>query len=549
MLLQPLMNRFLIALLFLEAVCPFSVPTRQVHNSPLLARASSWQRNALKSDGRGLCGSRYNRALLLSSATTSSGDDHNEVRDDESGLLLASIGAGVVAALMGYTYGKVLSSAVMGLWTTLPAALTQKGAAINPVWFITGTCTMGGLIMGLLTCKFHSTFSVADFVSAFSSVPAEAESLPRSRSSLLPLLLLSLVTSTFAFSVGPEAPMVCAGGLVGVSLAKRWFGKDDTRMAENLGYAGAAGALTAFMGIPIAGSIFALELTRSSAGLSTGAREALSPAVAASIAALVVIRAILLPHKDVGGHFAYGSVGAISGRSMMTAALASGIGGALLGTIFHKSVTFLKGILWPTNKNGGEDAWKREILIKTTIGVLVGLLSSYYPQTMFWGEGSLQCVIDGQKTPFSATKHGLSQLLTSSARVNPNLPFKSASAALQVGVAKFAAITLACAGKLPGGIIFPLFFAAAPFAHACSSMVAPSVLPVLVMCLMASTQASVTRTPLATTMILSLSASATSELSVMLPACMVASYTGVWVAQFLSSKSYFKYSPSTPLAS
>jgi hypothetical protein len=56
--------------------------------------------------------------------------------------------------------------------------------------------------MGLLSTKFHATFTVADFVSSFSSAPVEA--LPSSSIHLFPLLLLSLVTSTFGFSLGPE---------------------------------------------------------------------------------------------------------------------------------------------------------------------------------------------------------------------------------------------------------------------------------------------------------------------------------------------------------
>ena len=288
-----------------------------------------------------------------------------------------------------------------------------------------------------------------------------------------------------------------------------------------------------------------MELTRSSAGLSSGAKDALSPAVAASVAGLVLLRAFLIPDTAVGGHFTYGAVGSLSGRTMMLAALASSVIGAGLGTVFHKVVAFLKGILWPVRAvNGGKDSglWKREVAVKTLIGLAVGLLSTYYPQTLFWGEGSLQCMVDGQRTSFAATKHGLPALLTTAARVNPSVPFAGSSAALQVGVAKLIAIALACAGKFPGGIIFPLFFAAAPFAHACASLVTPSALPVLVICTMAATQASVTRTPLATALILSLSASAVTELSVMLPACLVASYFAVYISQLLSRNSYFKYS-------
>ena len=165
--------------------------------------------------------------------------------------------------------------------------------------------------------------------------------------------------------------MVCAGGLLGASLARYWYGKDEDpvtskRHQETLAYAGAAGALTAFMGIPIAGSIFALELTRSNAGLSQAGERALSPAVVASVVALALIRAFLVPANTVGGHFTYGAVGALSGRAMMTTAAACGVGGAAIGTVFHKLVTFMKQIAWPASKNSNSP-WKRQLLVKTTM--------------------------------------------------------------------------------------------------------------------------------------------------------------------------------------
>lgn len=272
--------------------------------------------------------------------------------------------------------------------------------------------------------------------------------------------------------------------------------------------------------------------------------------MAAIVAAIFLLRAFLMPTVPLGGHFDYGTVRAsIGGRIMMViTALGAGVGGAVVGTCFHN-----KGLLRRASKKS-EDSdgegknkpkWRREVLVKTSIGLIFVLLGSWYPQTLFWGEGSLQCVVDGQKTAFSATKHGLSTLLTSNARVNPSVPFRGATDAIQVWMVKLLAIALACAGKFPGGIIFPLFFAAAALAHGFASIVSPGALPVLVMSLMASTQASVTRKPLATAFILSLSASASAELSVMLPSCLVASYVGVWVSQFcllLSRNSYFKYS-------
>ena len=65
--------------------------------------------------------------------------------------------------------------------------------------------------------------------------------------------------------------------------------------------------------------------------------------------------------------------------------------------------------------------------------------------------------------------------------------------------------------------------------------------PLVVMCLMASTQAAVTRTPLATVLILSLSASAKTELSVMLPGMILSSYLGVYFSRLFSKNSYFAY--------
>jgi len=464
------------------------------------------------------------------------------------GIMKASVVVGVITAAMGYLYGKILSFCVTTVWHTLPAILQN----LNPTYFITGLCTFGGLLMGILSSALSSSaFTVADFVAIFSS--SGPKSLPSARTYLFPLLLLSLITSTFGFSVGPEAPMVCAGALIGASFARYVYGNDEenTDNQETLAYAGAAGALTAFMGIPVAGSIFALELTSSHAGMNeAGGKQALSSTIMSSIAALVVIKAIFKPMAAIGGHFSYNPVGNLAGRTMITTAIACGAGGGLLGTVFHTLVGTIKKISWNTNfsltKGASNDKKSnlRPIIVKTCIGLLVGIISANYPQTMFWGEGSLQTVISGQHTAFIDTKHGLSQVLTSAARVNPSLPFESAAAAAQVGIAKLFAIALACAGKFPGGIIFPLMFAAAPLAHSVSSLLAvqSGLVPLIVMCLMASTQAAVTRTPLATVFILALTASADTQLSVMLPGMLLSSYLGVYFSRVFSKQSYFAYS-------
>jgi len=513
----------------------FHLPAKKSHVSSYRTSSLEKSHHFPLSDGHDLKHPTTALKVTSGGATTSDSD-----LPTTNGIMKASMVVGVLTATMGYVYGKVLSFCVQTMWHTLPKMFDN----LNPAYFITGLCTCGGLLMGILSSLLSSsTFTVADFVAIFSG--KGSKSLPSSKTYLLPLLLLSLVTSTFGFSVGPEAPMVCAGALLGASCARYFYG-DQEEPQETLAYAGASGALTAFMGIPLAGSIFALELTSSHAGMNEAAgKRALSSTIMSSIAALVAIRAVLNPSGLVGGHFAYESVGALTGCTTIATAIACGAGGGLLGTVFHKLVGIIKKVSW--NMGAKSDAvpnkWKRPILVKTMIGLLVGLLSVNYPQTLFWGEGSLQTVISGHATPFSATKHGLSNLLTSAARVNPNLPFASASAAAQVGIAKLVAIALACAGKFPGGIIFPLMFAAAPLAHSVSTLlsVPGSLVPLIVMCLMASTQAAVTRTPLATALILSLTASGSTELSVMLPGMILSSYLGVYFSRVFSKNSYFGY--------
>ena len=94
----------------------------------------------------------------------------------------------------------------------------------------------------------------------------------------------------------------------------------------------------------------------------------------------------------------------------------------------------------------------------------------------------------------------------------------------------------------PGvGVIFPLFFAAAAVAHGFAGVVPAALMPAWVMSLMAATQASVTRTPLATVFMLGLSAAASAQLSVLLPPVIIASYVGVWASRALSTATFFPY--------
>ena len=112
-------------------------------------------------------------------------------------------------------------------------------------------------------------------------------------SSLVPVMLLSLITSACGFSVGPEAPMVCVGGILGTDLGRRLGARVGSTQRRLLAVAGAAAALSAFLRMPMVGLFFALELLEPSPALGGGSPggggelRAFSPAAVASLAASV----------------------------------------------------------------------------------------------------------------------------------------------------------------------------------------------------------------------------------------------------------------------
>jgi len=513
-------------------------------------------------------------AELMSSASAST--EPTETRETLTDTPLpVAMSVGIVCSLIGYLYSKCLKCGFKVLWETIPTALFRESAgagggllsviAKHPSMYIPLVVTLGGLAVAILnTIYFPSMASAHDFVHVLSDNKDDdkMDRFPKARYHLLPVMCLSVLTSISGFSLGPEAPMVTAGGLVGVSLARKYIeritrdGADVSRpeaasLQESLAYCGAAGTITGFMNVPLVGPVFALEMTSRSSGISQAAAKNWKAAIAASLVGMTFIKALLQPKALLGGHFNYlprASVGVLSGSEAVLSGLACGLGGAVVGTSFQKTVRLLKSMIWTGEPD--KESKQTSIAKKVLVALSIGLLSRAFPQTMFWGEGSLQCVLDGQCTAFAATSHGLPAMLTQAAMVCPNSPYGSALEALQVGLAKFAAITLASAGKFPGGIIFPLMANGAILANSIllglSPVLSPAtsslLSPATVMAFMAASLTSITRTPLATVLILALTASGLTPLSALLPGVLLASYSSVWISDWLSQNTFYSYS-------
>ena len=77
-------------------------------------------------------------------------------------------------------------------------------------------------------------------------------------------------------------------------------------------FAGAAGALTAFLGFPIAGAVFVHELATPGADMAAG----LAPTALATIGA--ALAGWLIKGGTIGGHFRWGAVEPLSARAYLS---------------------------------------------------------------------------------------------------------------------------------------------------------------------------------------------------------------------------------------
>lgn len=123
------------------------------------------------------------------------------------------------------------------------------------------------------------------------------------------------------------------------------------------------------------------------------------------------------------------------------------------------------------------ETFKVPIYWQTTIaGMGLGILAVFFPLTRYFGEHEINLVVEGNFTP---------------------------AMLLGLAAAKMLAISITVTGGWRGGIIIPLFFTGACVGKAIAS-ISPTLDSVLaIVCIMAALNATVTRTPISTAILLS----------------------------------------------
>lgn len=275
------------------------------------------------------------------------------------------------------------------------------------------------------------------------------------------MLLASLVSISAGGSAGPEAPLVQVTGSFGTWYADRLNLNGEELRSMSL--AAMAGGFTALFGAPLGGAMFALEILHHQHVVEY--YEALLPAIVSSCASYLVFAAITKLGIAPTWHFPNYTLNNIDDFAL---AIVFGIIGAIAGWIF---MGIFRGCDRLFAKIPGP------IYVRTTVaGLGLGGFAAVLPLTRYFGHHELEAVLDGSFPVLFL---------------------------LGLGFAKMATISLTVTGGWRGGFIIPIFFTGACLGKATAALI-PGINPALAMiCTMAALNASVTRTPISTTLLLS----------------------------------------------
>lgn len=430
--------------------------------------SSNGQHSAEPQDLKDLIGERN-----LNRTNNNSGSIENFNKLSYSQLMLCAVIIGIVGGMVATVYYFVLEAMMHGMWHSLPEIVKPLFPSWLPtnnyVWIAT---TVGGFCVGFALYFLGLPGEMAQVVDKIHS-PGKIDIRKTPA-----MVIASLIAITSGGSAGPEAPLVQVNGSLG-----SWLG-DKLKLTKTsvriLTFCGMSAALGAFFGAPIGAALFALEIPHRR-GLQYF--EAIAPAIIAAIFSFAVFR--LNTGITIGGFYHFEEVPALTPQNLLEG-LILGIIGAGLAVMFIVIFRLIGKLLKPLEHY--------PIVLATLGGLSIGLIAFAFPQTLFFSEAQIQTVIETGAT-------------------------LSVGMLLAIAVAKMFAISFTLHSGFLGGFIFPLFFIGANVGYAVSLAV-PQVHPTVGMvCLMAAINVAVTKTPVSTSIILSVLSG-----TAMLPVIAIASF-------------------------
>ncbi|WP_319421047.1 chloride channel protein [Pleurocapsa sp. FMAR1] len=398
-------------------------------------------------------------------------------------IILCSVVIGIVGGLVATIYYFVLEGMMHGVWHTVPNFLQPYFPSWLPAKnYVLIATTIGGFCVGLVLYLMGLPGEMAQVVDRIHSPgKIDIKKTPA-------MIIASLIAITAGGSAGPEAPLVQVNGSFGSWLGDKLNVTSDS--VRIMTFCGMSAALGAFFGAPIGAALFALEIPHRK-GLEY--YEAIAPAIISAIFSFAIFR--LNTGISIGGMYHFNVIPKLTSLELLEG-VALGAVGALVATIFVLIFRLIGKLAKPL-----ED---QRIILATCGGLSIGLIAFAFPQTLFFSESQIETVIQTGAT-------------------------LSVAMLIAIAVAKMFAISFTLHSGFLGGFIFPLFFIGANVGLAISLAI-PQVHPTVGMvCLMAAVNVAVTKTPISTSIILSVLSG-----TAMLPVIAISSFVSFLLTTELS---------------
>jgi len=399
-------------------------------------------------------------------------------------IVLAII-IGIVCGIACYLYYTVLFYFLDYLWETLPEKYVVGVWPEHLHWLWIPLVSFSMVTLVGLTVIYMG--EPGDLPYTISRVHAEAF-IPMNH--VTPMVFASLFSILAGGSLGPEAPLVAICGALGGFVSRRIFRQTSTNVVRKHTFMGMSGALAAFFGVPLGGSLFALEVC-SRFGIEYF--EHLIESIFCGEICLMVFRSMSgLPVKPIWDFTSVANPRILECEPVhIILGAFIGLYGALLAYMFatfHWQVMAVFGKLnLLDNSRAVYRGWLGAVFIVLTM-LLV-------PHTAFWGEDEIQVVA----TMGPAKDLPIIWPTTGLVGFEMDSPFK----VFLVGCTKLIAVSFTVAGGLRGGYIFPLMCSGAAFGRLLYFVLPDTVpLQIVVLCTAAAMNVAITRTALATTLIL-----------------------------------------------
>lgn len=424
---------------------------------------------------------------------------------------LIAVVIGIVCGFAAFLYYEMLEFFLRFFWETAPEFLSEHlfwPTCLHWVW-IPIVCAPLAVLVGVgikligfpgdlaytIKCVHKDGYIALDHV--------------------LPMLVVSQVSIVGGASLGPEAPLVAICASIGGWISTAVFKQRYKNLVRKHTLCGMACALAAFFGVPLGGSLFALEVN---SRLGYEYYEHALEAIASGTICLVVFRTLAqLPIEPIY-KFTAVKLEASSTQFVLTGALLGLIGAGIASLFAHGHKAIVKRL----KKLGWHDD---PVKLSIFGGVGIIILGILIPHTLFWGEYEMQTI--GSLSPAAKLPHiwpttGLT-----------GFEITGFGSAVLAGFAKLLAISFSVAGGYRGGFIFPFFAAGASFGRAIWYLF-PGMSPVVaILSMAAGINVTITRTTLATTLILAGLAGEINAISAVLAASLSAAFASYYMVSWV----------------